>query len=260
MKQVLFLFLLLLYACTTVGNTLPTKDIAGLSGVVKGEHLWKGSVIIDKDLLIAENGVVKILPGTIVFIAKSDISRTEPIFLYPETEIVVKGKLIIEGNKDKPVVFLSLEDKKDNKDWAGIVIQGGELKGQHFIIKNAYTGISVLTGTTNLSNLQIRNSNIGVMISEKAKGEIKNVTIKECQTGMVLDNEAVRIEDVSIFECNEGLLIRSAPKQLYNFKVYKNIFGAIIGSNNLQFLLGENNIYENKNNLYIFDASDSVSK
>lgn len=259
-KLTLAILLFCLTACAAVSNRTFTSNPVNVSGIINERVIWKGMVNIEKDLMIADKGEVIVLAGTQVFVAKSDIARTEPVFLYPETEIIVKGKLVIKGEKENPVMFQSLENEKSNKAWTGIVLQGGEIEGEYFDIKDAYSGVTALSGNINISNVSMKNNNAGVIIFNKAKGDLKNITIKNCQTGVILDNDLIRIYDVNISECSEGLLIKSASKQSFNFNVFNNNFGAVIASKYLPFLLGENKIYENKNNLYFFDTGNGFSK
>lgn len=259
-KLKLTVLLFCLTACAAVSNKTLTSNSVNVSGIISERVIWKGDVNIEKDLMIAEKGEVVVLGGTRVFIAKSDIARTEPIFLYPETEIMVKGKLVIKGEKDNPVTFQSLENENNNKAWAGIVLQGGEIEGEYFDIKDAYAGISALSGNINISKVNMKNDNAGLIIFSKAKGELKNITINNCQTGVILDNDLIRISDINISECSEGILIKSVSKKSFNLNIFNNNFGVVIASKYLPFLLGENKIYENKNNLYIFDTDNSFSK
>lgn len=253
MRSLLTFFLILLPISCVIKERGYHYQPQTFSGIINKKVIWQNKVYIDKDILIDKEGEVLIREGTIIEIAKSDISRTEPIFLYPETEIVVKGKLIIEGSPKNPVLFQSAEEKKDLKDWGGIIIQGGILKGKNFILKNAYNAICVLNGQLDIDELTIEKSYIGLSLFEETTGTIKGVKVTDCQTGMIVDSNKTWIENALLADNSEGLLLRRPTEKLSRFTIKNNIYGLIVSGSALPFLLYENKIYENRDNLFIFD-------
>lgn len=249
------MLLLAISSCSTATKT-ENRQAQVYSGIINKKLIWQGKVTIDKDLMIDEKAEVLIEAGTVVEFVKSDISRTEPIFLYPETELLVKGKLIIAGKKDNPVIFKSAETQKSNKDWAGIVLQKGILKGQNFLIKDAYNGIVALNGTLDIDNVDIDESYIGISVFDAVRGKLSHIKISNSQTGIVIDNNNVAFNNVIITKCSEGLLVRGASKSLYNFSIFGNRHGVVLNNNSLTFFVGDNKIYDNENNLFIFGATD----
>lgn len=247
------LFSLIIFSCS-VSKTPISSETNTYSGIINKRVIWQGKVIVDKDLLVDEKGEVVIVAGTVVNIVKSDISRTEPIFLYPETEILVKGKLVIEGTEENPVIFQSAEIKKELRDWAGIILQKGFIRGDHFVIRDAYNGIAALGGRLEIRNLSIENGYLGFSLLDEAKGDIERVKVSNCQTGLIIDNRFTSLNDVILSKNSEGMIIKKASEKLYNFKIYNNIFGIIISKESLPFLIGENKVYENKSNIFIFDS------
>ncbi|GAB4433663.1 MAG: hypothetical protein OHK0040_04340 [bacterium] len=260
MRFITFSLLLIAISSCSAATKIETSQAQVYSGIINKKVVWKGKVTVDKDLMIDEKGEVLIEAGTVVEFVKSDISRTEPIFLYPETELLVKGKLIIDGEKERPIIFKSAETQRGNKDWAGIVLQQGLLKGQNFVIRDAYNGIVALNGTLDIDNVDIDESYIGISVFNGAKGRTTQITVKRSQTGIVLDNSNVAFNNVTITKCSEGLLLRGASQSLYNFSIFGNRHGVVLNKNSLSFLVGDNKIYDNENNLFIFGATDSKLK
>ncbi len=261
MRNVLvWLFFLSFFACSSALNQGKSEQQNTFSGVVKTKVVWSGSVVVDKDLMIDKDGELIILKGTVVKFVKSDISRTEPTFLYPETELLVKGKITVKGEKESPVIFQSAEENKSNRDWAGIILHGGEITGSNFIVKDAYNGLAALNGKISLEKGSFFQNNIGFAVFDDVTGQMNNILSMENQTGALIDNKKLFFKDITLSRNNEGLLLKNISSHAYNFNISENIYGLVMREDSLPFLLKENRVYENKNNIFIFDNTDTANK
>ena len=83
----------------------------------KSITLGPGEIKIYKDLILEENEIIRVKPGTI-FNFQGNYS------------IIIKGKIYIEGTKNDPVKFFS-----DNIKWGTLALLGNKTSGS--IIKNA---------------------------------------------------------------------------------------------------------------------------
>lgn len=253
-KNLLYLFFsVFIISCSINTNN---KGELHLSGILLDKKVvWNGEIYIDKDLLISKDSEVRIMPGTKVYFVKADISRTEPIFLYPETELLVKGKLLIEGKEDNPVIFQSFEQDQRDRDWAGIVVQDGEVRGTHFIVKHAYNGISGISGHIEIEKAHFHENYIGIALLDNVYGAFNDLQITRGQTGMIISNQNVKYKNILVSSNNEGVIIKQASPFFTNVHITKNVYGLILDSTYLHLLLGNNKIYDNKNNIYIFDTA-----
>lgn len=101
-----------------------------------------------------------------VFIESESKAIVEPgcVFLFkPYTGIIIQGSFIVEGEKDKPVIFTSINDslysetaakKPEQFDWNGIIVESGavEVTLSHFRLSYSVYGIK-----SKISNLTIAN-------------------------------------------------------------------------------------------------------
>jgi len=89
--------------------------------VITGEAVWQGTVELPEDVLITESARLVIAPGTTVIVRASEGTRTDPQFYSTETEILVRGKLEVNGSAEAPVSFRAAPG---GTPWAGIVADG----------------------------------------------------------------------------------------------------------------------------------------
>lgn len=252
MVKKLYLFILVLTACSGIYIQEKAKNENTYGGIIKKNLTWENTVIIEKDVLIPEGVEVKIKPGTKIIINKSENTRTEPIFLQPETEILVRGKLIARGLEDKPITFISSEKEKSPKDWGGIVVDGGSIDLYNVVVKNASTSLTLVNGNLTIKKVLIEDNNYGIVLLEKGEGLISDCILKNNKTAIILDNSKTLIEHTKIFKNEEGLIIKNVHPKVNNLEITGNDTGVILPTKDLNFLLKDNRIYENKNNIFFF--------
>lgn len=248
MVRKILLLLILFTACSIQSHN--KQEV--YSGILIKNTNWKGEIVIEKDLLIPENVEVVIEPGTKIYFELADSSRTEPIFLLPENEIFVKGHLIAKGTKNKPIVFSSFSKNPSQKDWGGIVLNGGSLTLKNVHFKNASSGIIAIDGSVEISDSIFSENYNSLIILKGAKGYIKNTEVLNGKTGIVIDNENITINNIKIKNNEEGMVIKKISNDTNYIEITKNETGLIIPSNLISFFIRENKVYENKRNVFFF--------
>jgi hypothetical protein len=248
-KKILIL-LLLLSSCST--HFLKKED-KPFSGILKDNITWDGEIFIEKDLLIPANVELIIKPGTKIYFNKADSSRTEPIFLLPENEILIRGKMIAKGTPKNPIIFTIKSEKPSNKDWGGIVVDKGLLIMDNCIVNFASSGITAISGEIQLSNSKLTNNYTALSIFENVKGSIKNLQIDSNKTGFIINNEIIEISKVTITNNEEGLIVKNLPPLTNKVEVTKNDSGLIIPIKLIKFFVKGNTVHENKNNVYFYN-------
>jgi hypothetical protein len=113
---------------------------AEVEGTVKKDAVLSGEVLAVGDVLVPEGVTLKIAPGTRVMFVSSESSKIEPAFISMQTELMVRGRLLVEGEKGRPVVFgpapEELNTKKPERgDWGGIIFDGPGSGGS--VVKSA---------------------------------------------------------------------------------------------------------------------------
>lgn len=254
--MVVFLILISLFLSSCSTSSIPSKEgvlETKISGIISKDKTLRGKVIIEKDLLIKRGVTVKIAEGTEILVEKSDISRTEPIFLMPETEIVVEGSLIINGTEEKPVKFTSLD--RSDPYWGGIIIKGGEVRAENIQINNSYTAITLLAGKLSLKKGAINHNKIGIFL-QGGEASITDSHLSSNETAIINNLTNTFFKDILLEKNGEGFLMKACPDKILNLKVRDNIYGIITNSSCLNFNLINTKSYENKNNIIIADFTD----
>jgi hypothetical protein len=114
-----------------------------VEGAVTRDTTWKGIVLVAGDVLVPEGVTLTIAAGTNVMFAASESSKIEPAFLSMQTEIMVHGRLVAEGEKGKEITFgpapQEINGKKPERgDWGGVIFDGPE-SGKSKITNASFT-------------------------------------------------------------------------------------------------------------------------
>lgn len=182
--------------CIHAGVKASNKSI---SGVLKKDTTLSGRIEINGDLLVPSGVTLSLQPGTELFFLPARNSRVEPRYLFPATELLVRGTLKAQGTKDKPIRFTSLLERP--KAWAGIILDhsSGDVIS-NTVIEYANGGIFVIGSNPRIIDNQIAHTIYGIVIRKNAQPEIKNNLIKDSRFGIFLGPDARMIEQNNRFE------------------------------------------------------------
>ncbi|MCX7991029.1 MAG: hypothetical protein N2999_03190 [Proteobacteria bacterium] len=245
---------LILSSCTATieekKNSQPS-DITVIGGIIAKDIKLNGKVKIEKDLLIASGSHVEIEEGSAILVEKSDISRTEPVFLMPETEIVVEGRLTVKGTKEKPVIFTSLD--KTGINWGGIIVNKGVLKAENMEINNAYNAINLINGNVYLKDSKFVGNKIGIsVLGNGGSAEISDAYFSKNENAIINNSERTNFSNVIVEKNDEGVLLRRCPHNIENLVVRDNLYGIVMSNQCIDFNLIKIKSYENKKDNIIF--------
>lgn len=85
------------------------------TGVLTGDEVWSGVVIVSREVFVPEGKVLTLEPGTRVTFA-TDVE--------PSSKVVVEGALYVQGDFQRPVFFSAEEP---SKLWHGILLERGSV-------------------------------------------------------------------------------------------------------------------------------------
>jgi len=212
------------------------------AGVIASDTVWKGEVLISEDILIPEGITLTVMPGTIIKVAPSESTKTEPEYMSHLTEITVRGTLKAEGTEGSPVVFII---KKENRSdsWAGLIIDGGTADLRWCRIQDAETGIYAINGVINIEDSIIRGNHYGfVAQGEKTVVNIKNTLIEENDYGIfTLSGAKVDINTTIIKDNRKKDIYSHRGKDHHSVREYNPPFakGEIGGSSDVSRKYGD---------------------
>lgn len=170
--------------------TLVLGPETSTGAVIPPNTVWSGDITISEDVMVPPGVTLTIRPGSTVTVKRSESTKTDPEFISPLHEVMVRGRLLIQGTKEKPVLLRGETTEKES--WGGIILaDGGSLEAHHAVLRNAEAGISVFSGTA----------------------AIDRSIITDCRSGIVAASplSSLNVADSSIIGNDYGVELIGAP-------------------------------------------------
>jgi hypothetical protein len=178
------------------GETVLTEDVA-----------WQGEVLV--------SGVVTVAPQATLTIGAGSVVR----FAGSGGLLLVEGRIVASGTREKPVLFTSRFAEPAGGDWQGLVLLGSEKKNllENCLIKGAETGLD----------------------ASFARVTLKNVSFARCVTGARLQDTLVVASGGGANGCNAGLILVDSEAELHDAVFSGNRSGVVAQRSSLYLDGGE---------------------
>lgn len=163
----------------------PAAQPLVVSGRLPADAVWGGVVEVADDVMVPRGRTLRILAGSRIVPRPADTSRTEPDFLDNDTEILVRGRLVVEGARGRPVVFEPNEDAGPDGSWGGIIFDGGGGSVRHARIVGARTGVTCVGASPALADLEIAGGRFGIAVHAGSSPAVRRATVRAAETGVV---------------------------------------------------------------------------
>lgn len=169
----------------TVKMRLPEGVLFGTFSKDDGPFLLEGSAIVPS------GQVLEFGPGCRIYVGGQN------------TSITVYGQIIVRGQKDEPVIFMSANNKTNPWDWDRIYCRSNDRSiFNHCIIRNSNFGLIVENGAAiirnclfeknSLQGLTVKNSEISLIESRFIGGHVCAINL---QPGAVCESESLIVEN-----------------------------------------------------------------
>lgn len=177
--------LLLLTGCQTV-PWLGADDVAEYAGAYGGDLVWEDVVTMTGDVLILAGGSLTIRPGTEVRVVPAEGTQIDPEYFSSLTELLVRGRLAVEGTDRQPVRFVLVERPElEEIAWAGITFDNGSAGSvRHAEIERAETGVRCVGSSPDLAGNLIRRCRYGVIAQAASHPKILDNRIEDGESGV----------------------------------------------------------------------------
>lgn len=202
-----------------------------ISGVLQKDRVIDGEVVLAADLLVPVGRTLTLRPGTIVYVQPNPSTKIDPEWLSPETELLIRGTLRIEGTQEQPVTFLPLElPEEQSIAWAGIAFdRSTDSVVRNARIHGAETGILCIGSSPLIRDSLIRGCRYGIVLQQAAPKLIGN-RIEDGEGGVFCwwgSRPELRLNRISGNQ-EEGLFIdRSSHPRLADNLIRGNDFGLL---------------------------------
>lgn len=190
MIRITFFFIAFILCSYVWGQNSPQLIISGKT--INTQEHWRGTVIIEGDVIVAPNGRLVIEAGSsILFRANMDKQKSGRD--QTRAELIVYGTLMARGSINQKIRFSSAAAAPRMQDWYGISITSPNQTSviDYAIIEFAFNGVHIKKSNPQISNAQIQfNYNAGIVAEVEAAPKILGNIISEndyagliCNTG-----------------------------------------------------------------------------
>jgi len=125
--------------------------------VISGEETWQGEIRVTAPVSVEKGALLRILPGTRVLLSGEDADGDG----CREGYIQVFGRILVEGEREQPVLFQRLDPERE---WQEIYLQDatGDIRYARF--EGAAWGLHVHDGTVRVEQVLFRNNGGGARL------------------------------------------------------------------------------------------------
>jgi len=240
LTQGILVLILSLLACGCGSEKARTVE----KGMIKSNTTWQKEILIAGDVEVARGATLTIMPGTIVKFAK--IQGDGPANLYDDktnyfsrAELIVKGKLLAKGSKEKKIVFTSAERSPRPGDWGAINFNdSADNLLAYCDISYADTGIHGHGAQVQVENSHLHNNGVGIAI--KNLGKLKTRSTMSLVQSQVLGNGGGIL-------CGAGTRCSISHNHISNNRLY-GIYGKMASPSQVRY----NNIVYNGKGIILY--------
>ena len=142
-------------------ESLRTTDTIYRNTVLVEDTVLRGEVLVEGGLTVAPQATLTIEPGTVIRFRRTDISAGGGAAL------VVRGRILANGNGEKPVLFTSANDGSAT-GWDGIVLLASDKKNllERCQVEGAEIGCEALFSNLTMKHVQFVACHTGVVLKE----------------------------------------------------------------------------------------------
>lgn len=157
-----FLFSVL-WCSPALGNPLIIEK-----GVINCDTVWEKEVVITGDVEIARGAILTVMPGTVVKFVKieadgpSNLYESKP-HNFPRAELIIRGKLLAQGTKNRMILFTSAEQFPHPADWGAINFLDTENNILEYCeISYGYDGVHCHGAQVTMVNCYLHDNGVGI--------------------------------------------------------------------------------------------------
>jgi len=218
---------------------------------IERDTTWSGIILVSGDVYVPPGVTLTIAPGTVVKFKRIDKGSDRNLFLadspyYPEAELIIRGRLLAKGTRDKWVVFTSAEREARPADWGAINFLGSAGSVIEYAkILCAYNGIHAHGSSITVDHCEIVNNGVGISI--KKEEETKDAAWFGKQSDLVITN-------CLITRNKGGIGFRNSKAIIRNNEITDNKFFGIWPKEECEAIISHNRISGNLKGIYLFQV------
>jgi hypothetical protein len=172
-------------------SSLPTVLLAAdkspeYSGAYSTDLIWQGTVTMSADVLILKGITLTIVAGTQVNVMPAEGTKIDPEYLSSQTELLIRGKLDIQGTPEKPVRFVVMETSATEViAWSGITLdRADESLIKHVVLERADIAIRCVESSPEIIGNHIANCRYGIFAQQQSHPKILENVLTDGEGGI----------------------------------------------------------------------------
>lgn len=182
-KRILLPFLGMTLSFLSISPASPAlgKPLIVEKGVIKSDTTWEKEVVVMGDVEIAQGATLTIMPGAVVKFVKIEADGPSNLYEnkahhFARAELIIRGKLLAQGAKDRMILFTSAEQSPRPADWGAInFLDTQDNILEYCEISYGHTGVHCHGAQVTVVNCYLHDN--GVAIGQKNVKEFKTKCI-----------------------------------------------------------------------------------
>ncbi len=188
-----------------------------VSGVLHGDLVWQGEVLISGDVVLEEDVKLTILPGTrIRFMAPLENGggfTEHPHF--PGNELIIKGQIFAVGTSSSPIFFEAIDPKAEAGFWGAINLVGSkDAVFEYCVFRQADSAIHSWESQVYIEQSVFENNLVGVRFND-SEILVEHNLLRNNHTGIRFHFGSPVICENEFVSNNVNLFITSYPRDYH---------------------------------------------
>ncbi len=216
----LILVPLLILLTLQLGGCLATPI---MRGELHGRLYWQGEILLQGNVILAEDTVLTIAPGTsILFLpiaADEDDLTDHPYF--PGSELIVRGRLMAKGTATQPIEFRAFDSVAKPGSWGGINVEESvQAIFQFCTFRQADSAIHARRSWVSVTDSHFHDNLVGIRFHD-SDILIENNLLENNDAAIRFHFGAPVIRLNKIHNNNKGIFITASP---WGYRIRNNSF------------------------------------
>jgi hypothetical protein len=180
------------------------------AGAYATDLVWEGTVTMSGDVLILPGATLTVRAGTQVNVIPAEGTKIDPEYLSPQTELLIRGRLKIQGTADRPVRFVA-QPAAEEQDiaWSGITLdKASDSQISFAVLTRADIAIRCVGSSPVIQDNRIVDCRYGIVAQQKSHPKILGNTLIGGEGGVfcwresnpyLLDNQITAHDEEAVF-------------------------------------------------------------
>ncbi len=214
-------------------------------GVIKTDTIWDGDVLINADVEIAKGATLTIMPGTTVKFTKIEPFGPGKLYeekthQFPRAELIIRGKIIAKGTKEKMITFTSAAATPGPADWGAInLLDSIDNVIEYTDFSYAHTAIHAHSGRVTITNSYLHDNGVAI--------GMKNVKEFKTKSEMIVRNNLISTNGGGLL-FGKGAVMIATKNDIIN----SELFGIYCKKGGSSSVIKYNNISKNMKGVLFF--------